>query len=272
MLHSSLSCLSLTINSSFIFLLRHTFISFTFPGHPLSNRRLHPFKAAFYRRWMLTCDCGSWCWRTRRPPPWACPVWWWWTGCCRGAHWCGAAANAQLYDPWVAPHLRKRGGEVRSIKTGEDTQLLPLWCIRHNLTCILQTFLLFHHETVTLLYSYLRPISSSSGSPGWVHVSLSTAVELLWLDTALSYLLHYFSPDSVPIDCNGIILHISTYCGQGCGNKHLRCCCPRISTCRQDQENGKRVGRQWEGGIQGDRTNYKVCQHKKTWEGWKMDW
>lgn len=34
----------------------------------------------------------------------------------------------------------------------------------------------------------------------------------------------------------------------------------------------KRVGRQWEGGIQGDRTNYEVCQHKKTWEGWKMDW
>lgn len=114
MLHSSLSCFSLTINPSFTFLLHCTFIYFTFTGHPLSNPHLYPpaLKAAPHQCWMLTCDCGSWCWRTRRPLPWACPVWWWWTGCCRGAHWCVAAANAQMFDPWGAPRLRKRGGEI----------------------------------------------------------------------------------------------------------------------------------------------------------------
>lgn len=48
---------------------------------------------------LLTCDCGSWCWRTGTPLPWTCPVWWWWTGCCRGARWCGAAVIARSYDP-----------------------------------------------------------------------------------------------------------------------------------------------------------------------------
>lgn len=136
---------------------------------------------------------------------------------------------------------------------------------------------LLNHKIVTLQQtsSYLRPISWSSVSFSWVHVSLCTTVKLLWLDSALSYLLLYFSPTSVPIDRNSIILHISTYCGQGCGNKHLRCCCveqSRVSLCGARQRRWSKRGRVAEGeNSQGDRTNYKVCQHKQTWEEWKMD-
>ena len=100
--------------------------------------------------------------------------------------------------------------------------LSSLWQFKTRTTCHLQicsssTTKVTQQQT----FSYLRPISRSSVSSRWVHVSRCATVKLLWLDAALSYLLLYFSPTSVPIDRTGIILHISTYCGRGCGNKRL---------------------------------------------------
>lgn len=136
-----------------------------------------------------------------------------------------------------------------------------------NSTCLFLIFSLFNHKIVTLqqTFSYLRAICSSSVSPSWVYASLSTTVKLLWLDAALSYSLHNSSLASVPINSSGIILHISTYCGQGCGNKHLKWYCPRRSAC---EARPKRWKKAWEDGggenIHGNRTNYKVCQVKNT--------
>lgn len=159
-----------------------------------------------------------------------------------------------MYDPWEAPHLRRR----------QSVFHYHQWAIFILITWDLSPSNLFcfsNYKLVTLkrTSSYLRPISWSLVSPSWVHVSLCSTVELLWLDPALSYLLLYFSPVSVPIDRNGIILHISTYCGQGCGNKHFRQYCHRMYVGR-GREDGERVGEnsQW------DQTNYKVCQHRQT--------
>lgn len=183
-----------------------------------------------------------------------------------------------MYDPWVAPRLSTERCDSQkkrflskwvSLKHNVTLKLptqmssagyITVSCLKwllcssttvrflshsDNLTGPLQILFHFNHKIVTLQQasSHLRPISWYSVSQRWVQGSQCATVKLLWLDSALSYLFLYFSPAQyAPIDRNGIILHISTYCGQGCGNKHLRWCRPRVSVCGARPRRWKKSG------------------------------
>lgn len=165
-----------------------------------------------------------------------------------------------MYDPWVVPHLRESGKYINKPRTSCDAACKSGSGLKTNIctftltTCDLPPSNVFSFQPqnsdsaadMQLFETHFLPLSPP-------HVSLCTTVQLLWLDPALSYLLPYSSPATAPIDRDGIILHISTYCGQGCGNKHFRWHSPGVSVCgamqtRKGGRSGRRGRREEPGG------------------------